>query len=348
MILPLLVALMQEAQPPVQQPPPASEQNKPTPNPDTSRLPPVQRGGAIGLATGRIMIEGEGRLPDKALVEVVCPGQSVRTQLTDDRFDIPVAPLQTGDAVNQNTSSLCQLTITLSGYLPVIRSVNASQQNNLGLVLLKPRPGIKGFSYSSTSLLAPAEARKLYEKGLAAAQRKRTQQAREAWEQAVKIHPKYAIAWMQLGVLHRAEGRSPQARQAFEQAMAADKQYLLPLLHLAALASGERNWKEAANLTDRLIDQNPLEFPEAYVYNAAAFYNLGHPQPAELSVKRAIELDVRHEYPRAHQLYGILLADQNKPKEAAEQFRLFLKYAPKSPDAAGVRARLADLEKAGR
>jgi len=297
------------------------------------------------MVSGRLMIEGEGRLPDKALVEIVCPGNSARSLHTDDRFDLPIALTQTGDATPAN-STLCQLSITLSGYFPFTRSLSPHQIHQLGLVLLKPRPGLRGFSYSATSLLAPAEARKLYEKGLAAAQRKRTQEARAAWEQTVKIHPKHAAAWLQLGVLHRAEKRNADARQAFQQAIAADASYLLPLLQLAALASAERNWKEAADLTDRLIDRNPLEFPEAYVYNAAAFYNLGHLRPAEESIRRALELDTRHQYPRAHYLYGLLLAGKNESKPAAEQLRLFLKYAPRSPDAPQVKAKLAQLEKA--
>jgi tetratricopeptide (TPR) repeat protein len=328
-----------------QAPPLASEANLPTPNPDTSRLPPRQHGGALGSASGRIQIEGEGRLPDKALVELDCAGNSSRSQLTLDRFDLAIAPLNTGDAVNSNTTH-CQLTVSLSGYVPVVLPLTASRANNLGLILLKPRPGIKGYSYSATALLAPAEARRLYEKGLAEAQRKRTQQARVAWQETVRLHPKHATAWMQLGLLHRAENRPAEARSAFEQAIAADKQYLLPLLQLASLSAAERKWKETADLTDRLIDQNPLEFPEAYVFNAAAFYNLGHTQPAEHSVKRAIELDARHQYPRAHQLYGVLLAETSRPREAAEQFRLFLKYAPKSPEAPQVKARLTQIENA--
>lgn len=339
----LLLLLAQNPPAPPAPPPPVPE-TKPTPPPEGSRVPRRSLDGGVAVVSGRIMIEGQGRLPDKALVEVVCPGNSVRSLLTDDRFDLPVSLMQTGDAISPNTAG-CHVSVSLSGYLPVIRPVNVNGPNNLGLILLKPRPGVTGFSYSATSLFAPAEARKLYEKGLADALRKRTQPARQSWEQAVRIHPKYAAAWLQLGVLHRAEGRNTDARNAFQQAIAADKQYLLPVLHLAALAASERHWKEVADLTDRLIDQNPLEFPEAYVYNAAAFFNLGHPQPAEHSVKRALELDTRHEYPRAHHLYGLLLAETKRPQEAAEQFRLFLKYAPRSADAQQVKAKLAELEK---
>ena len=337
------LVLVQDVTPPAQ---PASASPEPVApptlqNPDTSKLP-RRRDAALGFVSGRVAIAGEGRLPDEALVQVSCPGGASRSVRTLDRFDVPIMPDPTWEA---GQTVACQLTVSLSGYLPHQSSVFPGGSVQAGLILLRARPGVKGFTYSATSLLAPPAAREAFERGLRWAQKKKHKEAIAAWEQAVQLHSKYSAAWLQLGIAQQSQQRNAVARDAFERAWAADAKFLPPLLHLAALASSERDWKRAANLSDQLIALNRFEFPEAYLYNAVAFYNLGHAQPAEQAVRSALELDQTHQHPKCHQLLGVILAERGEMATAVEQFRLFLKYAPKSPDATVVKARLAEIEK---
>lgn len=94
-LLSMLLLLAQDPQlaPPFGRPdaPPVGDEVKPTPAPDTSRLPRADFSGALGRVSERLAIEGQGALPDRALVELVCPGNSVRSLRTEDRFDLPIA-----------------------------------------------------------------------------------------------------------------------------------------------------------------------------------------------------------------------------------------------------------------
>lgn len=292
-----------------------------------------------GRVTGLVAVEGGGAPATEARVRVTCPGGTTAGAMTKGPFDLLMigGSLTTGDT----QIAACEIVISLAGYEPFVGKLSPSAVTNLGLVRLKPRAGARGMTHSGTSLMAPDEARAAYEKGLALAAKKKVGEAQRELEKAVKLYPRYAMAWLQLGALHQHEKRNEAAKAAFAKAWECDKQFVLPLLHLAAIESGEKNWKRAADLTDQLIEINPHEFPEAYLYNAAAFYNLGHLTPAEHSVRKAIELDTKNEYPRSYQLLGRIREERGDHAGAAEQYRAYLKHAPKGPDAPAVRARLA-------
>ena len=294
-----------------------------------------------GRVTGMVTVEDGGALPGEARVQLSCPGGSSAGVQTKGTFDLAlIAGYWT---VGDTQLAPCDLLISLAGYETFQRKLPPTGVTNLGMVRLKARPGMRGMTYSGTSVMAPAEARTAYEQGVAMAAKKRVAEAQREFETAVKLYPRYATAWLQLGMVHQYQKRNGEAKEAFEKAWGCDKQFVLPLLHLAAIESGEKNWKRAADLTDQLIAINPFEFPEAYLYNAAAFYNLGHLTPAEQAVRKAIELDGKNEYPRSYQLLGRIREDRGDRAGAAEQYRAYLKYAPKGPEAAAVRARLAEL-----
>src|SRR5262249_60687795 len=86
--------------------------------------------------------------------------------------------------------------------------------------------------------------------------------------------------------------------KSYAQAIAADPKLVTPYLHLAQIASRERNWQEMADISNRTIKLDPVDFPDAYLYNAVANYNLRRFDAAGASARPAQKLATAHRGPR--------------------------------------------------
>jgi Tfp pilus assembly protein PilF len=349
-VLLLLLLLFQQQPPPPTEtipdaaPPPFEDKR------DRGQMEGQNRPQGVSVS-GSIAAEDRKPLPDNAWVQAFCNGSAGQGIFTRDRFRLPLGggfgmappPGQTNTA---SGLAGCEIRVQLSGFLPATAPVNVSgpMGAEIGVIVLRSRSDVTGYSYSLTSALAPKEARKAYEKGVQNANRNRLDPARKELEAAVAAYPKYSAAWFELGaVLHRMND-APAARNAYQRSIESDPQFLRPVLQLAMMAAGERNWPETILLTERVLARNRFEFPQAFLYHAAASYNLGDLAAAEKSVRRAIELDAPHRLPKAFQLLSAILAARQDYAAAADNLRLYLKHAPGAADSRELQAQLADLE----
>ena len=109
----------------------------------------------------------------------------------------------------------------------------------------------------------------------------------------------------------------------------------------------EKRPEDAATIAGQAVAMKPLEFPELYFYNAVANYNLKHLDVAEISARRATELDARHEIPRAELLLGSVLLAKGDRAGGLQHFKKYLELAPKAQDAEQVRKAIAQFEAPG-
>lgn len=242
----------------------------------------------------------------------------------------------------------CELRATLPGFRS--ESVNLSGHRmfdnpDVGTIVLRRIGNVEGTTISSTSLQAPKDARKAFEKGRELLKKNKTEEAEKEFQKAVDQYPKYATAWYELGHLQALRKDEASARKSYEQSIAADSKYVNPYLELALIAAHANNWKETADITDRVIRLNAIDFPAAYFYSAVANYNLKNLDAAEKSAREAQKLDPRHRFPKVDQILGVILADKKDFTGAAEQMRSYLKFAPTAKDADQVRSQLMQLEK---
>ncbi|MBK7927765.1 MAG: tetratricopeptide repeat protein [Bryobacterales bacterium] len=341
----LLLAMLQD---PAQTPAPAPQEQKPPPPDPNHKYDPVNRNDPNDLHTrnpfetsqrtvlirGRVTSAAGGALPAPASIETICAGSHNQSIFAKDEFRI---------AISSNTP--CHLRISLAGHQPVVTPAvgGAGLELDLGVIILRPRSGVSGETYSATSLYAPEKARNAFEKGRELARRGKLKEARKELEAATRLHPKYAEAWCELGDVLNRLTLNAEARAAYNKASESDPQFLRPTVHLAMLAASERQWKESVQLTDQVIARNPHDYPEAFLYNAAALFNLGLAGPAEQAVRRAIELDQAHLFPKSYHLLAAILEARGQKREAAANLRLFLQHAPNAPEADQVRRRLTEL-----
>ena len=100
-----------------------------------------------------------------------------------------------------------------------------------------------------------------------------------------------------------------------------------------------------ADLTDRALALDPLDFPEVYFLNALAHYNLNNLEVAERSARKEQRLDVRHRIPQVHLILANILTRKHDIAGSTEEMRSYLKFAPTAADADEVRSRLQENEK---
>jgi tetratricopeptide (TPR) repeat protein len=242
----------------------------------------------------------------------------------------------------------CELMAVLPGFRSEVVTLSGHgtfDNPDVGTIILHRLAAVEGRVISATSLSAPKDARKSFEKAQDLMKRQKNDEAVKNLEKAVDAYPKYAAAWCALGRLQAGAGQADAAHHSFEQAVAADPKFIEPYLHLAESAVRARKWQEAADQSDRAIHLDPFDYPQMHFMNAVANYNLQHFEVAEKSARQAEKLDSRHEYPKNNHLLGVILVQKHNYPEAAEEMRSYLKLAPGANDAAAVRTQLAEIEK---
>ncbi|MDQ6705299.1 MAG: tetratricopeptide repeat protein, partial [Acidobacteriota bacterium] len=242
----------------------------------------------------------------------------------------------------------CELRASLPGFRSDTVSLAGHRlfdNPDVGTIILRRMGNVEGTTISATSLQAPKDARKAFEKGRELLKKEKNEDAGKEFQKAVDSYPKYAVAWYELGHIQAGRNDFEGARKSYEQAIAADSKYVNPYLEIASISARGSNWKETADVTSHVIHLNAVDFPIAYFYNAVANYNLKDLDAAEKSAREAQKLDTQHRLPKADQILGVILIEKKDFAGAAEQMRSYLKFAPAARDADQVRSQLSQLEK---
>jgi tetratricopeptide (TPR) repeat protein len=258
-------------------------------------------------------------------------------------------PLSGGSQTTEQKYMGCDVQAKLVGYrsqtVP-LAGRRALDDPNIGTILLhRNAPAEEGQTISMVSLAAPKDAKKAYDKGVEAIKKKKFGDAQTNFEKAVEAYPKFAAAWYELGLLREDQGQFDMARKYFDTALQHDPKFVKPYLQITFLTFQAQKWPELADATERLIQLDAFDYPQAYFFNAVAHFNMQDMDSAEKSVREAERLDTRHAIPKISHLLGVILAWKHEYPAAAERYRTYLKFAPTAEDAPKVRAQLDDAEK---
>ncbi|HYT19961.1 MAG TPA: tetratricopeptide repeat protein [Candidatus Polarisedimenticolia bacterium] len=335
---------------------------------------------------GRVATNDGTRLPHDVLVERVCYN-GVRQQLyaspqgdfsmqlgsrADSFLDASgdrasqsgVARKDTDMGIPRRELLNCELRASASGFhssvIGLMEFTAPDRNIDVGVIVVQRAAKIEGLTLSATPYKAPRDASRAYEKGVEAERNGKLADARKYFEQAVKVYPRYAIAWFQLGTVLQKEEQNDAARKAYIQATIMDTKFLPPYLSLALMAYRAENWTEVLELTGHILDLNPLNqaaatgyildldplnYTEAYFYNAVANYKLNKIEDAEKSALKAEHLDLRTRFPHVHLLLAEIFARKNNYAMAILEIKTYLDLAPHAKDVDHVREQLAKLEK---
>ena len=351
----------------------------------TSTAPSQPDGRQTIMLSGNVITDDGSSLPGPVFIERMCNGRVSRDGRSDFKgyftvsinmgtqfqFGDPEGTAETGGGsglnrvgnmrsrLPQNSSSSasalagCEMRASLAGFhsssvtVPVGELGSTVGPVNVGTIVLQRMGKEQGATVSATSLNAPKDAKKAYDKGHRALTNNKLAEAQQDLEKAVQAYPRYASAWLDLGWLHTQQNQLDKARNAFTQAQSADAMFVPAFVGLACVAVRESQWAEAAEASARAAQLDGVDFPAAFFYNALANYRLGNLEQAEKSARKGETLGVQHAFPQLSLLLGVMLAQRGEYADAAEHLRTYLKAVPTASNADKVRQQLAELETLG-
>ncbi len=342
-----------------------------TTNPSSPQGP-----GRPFFLSGRVILE-DGSVPTgHVTIERVC-GATVRIEANADQkgyfsFQLGAANAdvfpdasvggglrgEPGDPIGQRTGGIaerdlinCELRARLAGYESQsiqLGTRRALDNPDVGTILMRRIGESLGTTVSATTLAAPKDARKAFDKGLDLEKKNKLPEAQADLEKAVTLYPRYAMAWSELGRIQAAQGQIEAARNSFNQAVSADPKFVVPYVEISALEYRARRWQELADTSEKAVALDPFHYPQTFFLNAVANYNLHKIDRAEESARRAQKLDVNHQIPQISHFLGVILAERQNYAAAAAEMRDYLKFAPEASDATEIRTQIAHLEESAK
>jgi tetratricopeptide (TPR) repeat protein len=243
----------------------------------------------------------------------------------------------------------CELRISVPGYHPlshVITDPASLGSIEIGtLELRRIASESEGGSISATSLLAPANARREYDRGIQDAHNNNLRSAAQRLEKAVAEYDKYASAWYELGRVYTAGQQGEKARQAYEKAIAADPHFAPPYASLAAFDLQEGNYEKSLESVDKALQLDPgMRIGMVSYIQAAANYRLNRLDAAEQSALEA-EKGPHQNMPQLHGILTDIYLRRGDNARAAAQIRAYLKEFPQGTLATELKQHLARIEK---
>jgi tetratricopeptide (TPR) repeat protein len=198
-------------------------------------------------------------------------------------------------------------------------------------------------SVSADELAIPASALREFAEAEKALRKPDTESARLRLERAVKMAPRFAAAWNELGTLAYKEHSLARAEECFRAALEADPESFEPLVNLGGVLLNLGKYDEA-------IDRNVhavLARPNDALANAQlgmTYFYLNRFDLARKHLEEARRLDPSHfSHP---QLFlaeiDLRLGDR---RAAAADLEDFLDHHPDYPQTAKVREKIAELRK---
>jgi tetratricopeptide (TPR) repeat protein len=312
--------------------------------------------------------------PSAALIERVCNGRVRPEGYTDSKgnFSFQVGgqpgiafadasvgtsspfdtfgPQETGGLqgnVSPRDLTGCEIRANLAGFQSstiMLTFRQALDDPDIGVIHLRRLANVEGFTFSATTAAAPKDARNAYEKGLGNVKKQKWPDAERDFLKAVQVYPRYAVAWYELGRVYGQEKKFDEASRAQNEAIKIDPKFTSPYGQLALLAAVQQKWDDVVLHSSQLMKLNPDVPPDIYFYSAVAHYNLQKIDTAKDHARQAAALDNQRRNPRINHLLGVILAQTQEYKEAAENLRTYLKLTPNAPDASAVNQMLAEID----
>jgi len=327
--------------------------------------------------SGKVILEDGTPPPDSVTIERVCNGVVRPEAYTDSKgrfsFQLGQANLFADASIGSNDSMSgfdsqsggggafdlggggiserdlmgCEIRASLVGYrsdVVTLAGRRSLDRPEVGTIVLHRYANVPGTTISITSLAAPKDAVKAFNKGREAFRKEKWGEARKQFEKAVEAYPKYAAAWYELGLTLARLKDGAGASKAYQQAFSADERYLPPYIQLTAIAAQKHDWSEVVARTDQLMKLDPLNFPGVYLFNSIGQFNVQNMDAAEKSAREAIRLDTTHRFPDANRVLGVILALRGDLEGAVENLKVYLKLAPNASEAQMAKEQLAKIE----
>jgi tetratricopeptide (TPR) repeat protein len=345
------------------------------PQPGTG-FPNTQTERQVLYISGSVVLQDGTPPPEPVAIEKVCGGSAHKEGYTDSKghyqiqlgqnFELQDVSESGGSGgfgmggrsgmgtpgggmggVNPRDLIGCELRAMLPGFQSsnvMIRVEGSFGEIRMDTITMQRLGGGSGTTISLTTMQAPSNARKAYDKAQKDISKDNFMDAEKELDKAVQEFPKFAAAWALLGMIHQNSKQLDQATKDYSQAIASDPQYAKPYFGLAVIAANQQNWKDTIRFSEQVNRLAPLAYPEAYFFSGVASFNLGSMDDSERNIRKFLSLDNEHRRPMAVLYLGDILARKQDFAGAVEQAKAYLAIAPNAPNSPSIREKLKQLE----
>ncbi len=321
------------------------------------------------IVVGRVVVEGAERPPESVVIRMSCGGASIPQDYTDrrGRFSFqpgcnPVMAMSDasargvffggpGGGMSSSRGMLnlshCWLFVDLPGYRSNhvgLQFVRPMDRNAVGPIVLTRIEGSTGSTVSVTTLEAPKNAKKAYNKGLKAlrsVEEPDYQKAVSHLERAVEFHPEFAAAWEALGRARMGLADEEGARKAFSRSIHSDPWFLQPYVPLIDMATERHEWTELESLADRYLALSPGSMRIRYL-NGVAAVSLGKMSKAESMIRMIKNAGEMNIWSESYVILAAVHSSRAEFEEAAKHYEAYLKLSPTGETADQVKRILYD------
>ncbi len=295
--------------------------------------------------------DGETKLPSDLRISVDCHhgdqhdgGSTSQSGQFSFRLTPAQGAIDAGDICNIEAKSFgYESTIARFPIRQVTGMVNVGtleiRKNDSGQSPKKERATV-----SATSLKAPANAVKLFDRGTRSLQQQKFADAAKDLEAAVKIYPEYAESWLNLGRARVSLESLVPARDAFLRAAELDPQFAGPPAELGLLAARQNDLTSAAKYLDESLRIDPGGTYQICYSDALVNLVLKRYDAAERSARAALRFGETPAQARAEYLLGMALLTKGSNVEARQRLLKYLELSPKAPEHDQVMKELARLD----
>jgi tetratricopeptide (TPR) repeat protein len=182
---------------------------------------------------------------------------------------------------------------------------------------------------------------KEFDKGVAAEREGKADEAIEHYQKALAESPTFCPALNNLGSLYLSHQNLEAARLEFEAAVKANPNDAQAHLNLANVQMLNRNYEAASREIDAAMKRQPESAFAAFL-QGSLYSHTGHPDLAEKSLQKAIELDPKMS--QAHLQLVNLYLQEKRNSDAISELEAYLKAFPDTPFSPRARDLLKRLQ----
>lgn len=220
---------------------------------------------------------------------------------------------------------------------------------NVGALTLTPNANHQdrersATTISATSLRAPPNAKKLFDHGMRLLQQQKFPDAAKDFENAIRLYPDYADAWLELGRARVRLESFDTARQALLRAAELEPQLVGPSEELGLLAARQNDLPSAAKYLDEALRLDPGHSFQACYSDAVINLMLKRYDVAERAARAALRFGETGPQARADYVLGMALLAKGDGAAARESLQRYLDLNPKATERDQIAKELARIQ----
>lgn len=198
----------------------------------------------------------------------------------------------------------------------------------------------------------PKAAQDLYAKALESSGKGDSKKAIEQLNEAIAIHPGFAMALNELGIQYLKSGQPDKAAESLQKSVKLAPTEFSPRLNYGIALLNKKSFAEAETELRAALKINN-NVPTAHMYLGVALLNLSRDEKTKqydmaryAEAQKELEMAAasgKAEVAMAHKYLGGIYMGNKDYKRAADELELYLKLTPKAPDAEKLKSTIKDL-----